>query len=115
METIIIAILGCSAFNTIVNAIIEHFRNKAKEKKEAEKERLEKDKGKMLTEEVIEAIKYSLLYCLQAYGEKLKEKGQISAIEYKQFIAMYTVYKAIGGDGFADVIKEIVDRLPREL
>lgn len=115
METIIIAILGCSAFNTIVGAIIEHFRTKAKEKKEAEKERLEKEKAKTLTEEVIEAIKYSLLYCLQAYGEKLIAKGEITLIEYNQFVAMYDTYKAIGGDGFADSIKLIVDKLPRNL
>lgn len=93
---IIIAIVGSSAFTALVNGIIEIVKNKTGRQSKQNK-----------------AVMYSLLYCLQAYGEKLKEKDHISLVEYKQFVEMFTTYKENGGDGFADIIKSEVDAIPR--
>lgn len=95
METIIIAILGSSAFTAIINGVIELIKNRSGAKKNA-------DKG----------IMFSLLYCIQAYSDKLLAKDNIDLEDYKQFEEMYSVYKAMGGNGYLDKVKKEIDALP---
>lgn len=95
MEAIVMAIVGSSAFTAIINAVIELIKNRTGSKKVE-----------------TEAIKYSLLCCLQAYGERLTASGSIDQVQYSQFEEMYLIYKKMNGDGFADRIKKDVDALP---
>jgi len=95
METIIIAILGSSAFTAIVNAVIELLKNRSGKQSKQNK-----------------AVMFSLLFALQTYGEKLINRGKIDAEDYKQFFEMYAAYKACGGNGFAERIKMEVEALP---
>lgn len=95
MKEVALAILGSSAFTLVVNAIIDAIKEK---------------KGKKKHER--EAVKLALLFCLQSYGEKLLRKDSIEEIDVRQFDDMYKEYKALDGDGYADKIKQEVDKLP---
>lgn len=89
---IVVAIIGSSALTTLITALV----NKKKKKSALEK-----------------GVMFSLLYVLQIYGEKLISKGSVTQLEYNQFSDMYATYKALEGDGYADLIKADVDKLDR--
>lgn len=92
-NAIIIAMVGSSAFTVVVNAIIELLKNIFGNKSRTSK-----------------AINFCLLYSIQNYGKELLDKGVIYAEEYKQFCEMYHTYKALGGNGYIDRLKEEVDK-----
>lgn len=67
----------------------------------------QKDKDKT---EVV-AIRLSLLFNLQNFGEKIVNNQSCSQAEYNQFKDAYDTYKALGGDGYADTLKAAIDNI----
>lgn len=55
-----------------------------------------------------EGLKYALLPQIQTEGRRLCRCKTITHKEYEQFMEMYNTYKALGGDGFADLVKDNV-------
>lgn len=119
----IIAILGTNGVCLIINALIGLIKAKLREKPVKEcadktKEvdvKLDKligtiDKLETVLDCQTEGIKYSLLPQIQAEGRRLCKLKTISSKEYEQFCEMYNTYKALGGDGFADMIKASVSK-----
>ena len=95
IRTIIIAIIGSSAFTALVNGILDIFKNRTGVKKNEKK-----------------ALNFCLLSALQTYGEKLCSTATIEKEDYLQFDEMYKTYKALGGNGYADRLKKEVDKIP---
>lgn len=94
-DTVIIAILGSSAFTVLVNAAVELIKNQFG--------------SKSLT---AKAINFTLLSALEQYGEKLLAKGYVEPEDVNQFTEMYQLYKKRGGNGYAEKLKAEVDKLP---
>lgn len=89
------AILGSAAFTAVVNAVIEFVKNRTGQKRLVDK-----------------AVNFTLLYNIQSFGKELLEKDSITFDEYEQFLQMYATYKALGGNGFVDRIKNEIDHKP---
>lgn len=89
---IIIAIIGSGILTKILDAIIEHLKNKKNPMKAG--------------------IRLCLLKDLTDYGNELIRKGEVTAQELKAFTEGFDAYKALDGDGYADKLKEEVDNLP---
>ena len=99
--TIVCSILGSGVISSLIAAY------------SASKERklMKKEKEEMRDDSVKKAVMFSLLYVIQSEGRRLLTKEDpITLLEYKQFSDMYNAYKAIGGDGYADLYKSQVDQ-----
>ncbi len=94
-DTVIIAILGSSAFTVLMNAVVELIKNLFGNKSSTTK-----------------AVNFSFLIAIQMYGEKLVDKGTVDPEEIKQFTEMYQLYKKRGGNGYVDRLKAEVEKLP---
>lgn len=90
--TVLVAILGSSALNTIIN---RHFTKKDKQSAY--------QKGTM----------FCLLLSLQNEARRIIEHGYITRLEYNQFVEMHKAYKEMGGDGYADELKKQVDEIAK--
>lgn len=88
--TIIVAILGSSSVTAIINAIIDKFNTKNPWK---------------------QGSKFTLLFALQTEARRLINDGEVDMLEYNQFCEMYSTYKRMGGDGYADSLKTQIDKL----
>lgn len=86
------AFLSSAAFTAVVNAVIEIIKNRTGQKRLVDK-----------------AVNFTLLYNIQSYGKELMQKPSLTLEEYEQFLEMYTVYKALGGNGFVEKIKNVID------
>lgn len=95
IRTIIIAIIGSSAFTALVNGVLEIFKNRTGVKKNEKK-----------------ALNFCLLSALQTYGGKLLASEKIEVEDYNQFYEMYQTYKSLGGNGYADRLKKEIDNKP---
>lgn len=60
---------------------------------------------------MVAGIRFCLLKDLTDYGEGLLSKGTVTASDIKQFEDMYKTYKALDGDGYADRLKDAIDKL----
>lgn len=90
--TVLVAVLGSSALNTVIN------RHYAKvDKKSAS----------------TKAIKYCLLVNIQQEARRIIDNGFISRLEFNQFSDMYSAYKEIGGDGYVDELKKQIDEISK--
>lgn len=90
--TIIVAILGSSSLTTIVAELINRLAKKNPFK---------------------QGTKFCLLFALQTEARRLISEGEADRLEYMQFCEMYTAYKKMGGDGYADELKKQVDEISR--
>lgn len=102
MKDIIIAIISSGLFSGAVAAFISLISTKESAKK-IRKESVEK---------IEEGLRLLLLSSLRRDGRDAIQKGDISKEDYEAFKASYDAYKALGGDGWADKVKDQVDRLP---
>lgn len=88
---IIIAIIGSGIITKLLDELISYFKHR---------------KNPMVA-----GIRFCLLRDLTVYGEGLVAKGTVSAADIKQFEDMYKTYKALDGDGYADKLKDEIDKL----
>lgn len=92
--TVLLSVLGSSAFSSVVTLLVNRAFAR-KDRKSAE----------------TRATMYNLLTNLQNEARRIVNKGYIDHREYNQFLDMYKCYKDMGGDGYADDLKEQVDMI----
>ena len=95
---ITVAILGSSVLATIISGIFQYVNHR-----------------KSKTTKLENGISLLLLSAIIQDGKKLSEQGKVSKKEYDIFCAKYDSYKSLGGDGWADSIKNKVDTLEIDL
>lgn len=61
------------------------------------------------------ALQFLLLRYIRDYAASPVQRGSITAEELKEWLEMYKTYKKLGGNGYADELKEKVVRLPLNL
>lgn len=93
---IIIAILGSGVISTIISCIFQYINQKKTNQTQFET-----------------GMSLLLLSSLKRDGKDLLAQGSVSKNDYDSFMATYKAYKALGGDGWADGIKDDVDHLKR--
>lgn len=59
------------------------------------------------------ATRLMLLVHFQNICKEKLEEQVITLQDYQQLIDMYDSYKSLGGDGYADMLKEQLDSLPK--
>lgn len=91
MTEIIVAIIGSGALSTLISLVVTTLSRK---------------------KTIEEGVQFLLLGEIERQGTKHIDRGEIRADDYAQFDALYTVYKKLGGNGYAARIKEAVDDLP---
>lgn len=92
-----IAILGSSVLASIISGIFQIVNNRKNKQSKMEK-----------------GICLLLLSAIRQDGERLCSQGKVSQEEYKIFMAEYDAYKSLGGDGWADGVKDHVNLLERD-
>lgn len=93
---IIIAILGSGVISTIISCIFQYINQKKTNQTQFET-----------------GMSLLLLSSLKRDGKDLLAQGSVSKNDYDSFMATYKAYKSLGGDGWADGIKDDVDHLKR--
>lgn len=58
-----------------------------------------------------DGVRMSLLINLQSFGEKIINRGYCTSLEYRQFCEAYEAYKKLDGDGYADSLKESIEKV----
>lgn len=61
------------------------------------------------------ALQFLLLRYIRDYAAIPIQRGSITAEELKEWLEMHKTYKKLGGNGYADELKEKVTRLPLNL
>lgn len=61
------------------------------------------------------ALQFLLLRYIRDYAASPIQRGSITAEELKEWLEMHRTYKKLGGNGYADELKEKVTRLPLNL
>lgn len=97
MKDIIIAIIGSGALSALVSGLVTYLNGRRKAKSGL-------DKG----------VRMLLLAEIKMSGSKYCSDGHISFGELESFTEMYNVYKALGGNGYAEAVKHKVEALPVE-
>jgi hypothetical protein len=95
---ITIAILGSSVLATIISGVFQIINSK-----------------KNKTTKLENGMSLLLLSAIKSDGKQMIEQGKASKNDYDAFCAEYEAYKSLGGDGWADGIKQKVDMLERYL
>lgn len=92
---IVAAVLGSGAFSALVSGIMSYLNEKRKDKKGS---------GKLIM----------MLTARELYqmGEKFVSQGYADNEELKLFTDMFKIYKEQDGNGYADALKDRVDKLP---
>lgn len=93
--TIILAIFGCSGFWALVQAIVAHFLSKKSNENKA-----------------LIGLLHDRIYAL---CNQYIEQDFVTANQYKNLMALYEPYKALGGNSTAAFLKEQVDKLERKV
>lgn len=91
MTTIICAVLGSSVISTIINQVFLRLDQKNRRDK---------------------VDRFLLLEAVERRGTRSTLAGKISPTNLKAFLECYDLYKALGGDGYADSMKKKVEALP---
>lgn len=102
MKDIIIAIISSGLFSGAIAALISLISTRESAKR-IRKESIEK---------IEEGLRLLLLSSMRRDGKEAIQKENISKEDYEAFKASYDAYKALGGDGWADKVKNQVDKLP---
>ena len=97
MNEIVVAVLSSSVLASLISGIFQYINNK---------------KNKQDKMEV--GIRLLLLATIRQEGDRLCQKGKISRDEYHAFFASYDAYKALGGDGWADGVRDKINMLERD-
>jgi len=61
------------------------------------------------------ALQFLLLRYIRDYAAIPIQRGNITAEELKEWLEMHKTYKKLGGNGYADELKEKISRLPLNL
>ena len=61
------------------------------------------------------ALQFLLLRYIRDYAAVPIQRGKISTGELKEWLEMYKTYKKLGGNGYADDLREKITRLPLDL
>ena len=88
---IILAVLGSGVISTIISCIFQIINEKKSKRTQFE-----------------EGISLLLLSSLKRDARDLILQGSIGKNDYDSFMATYNAYKALGGDGWADSVKNEV-------
>ena len=94
---IILAVLGSGVISTIISCIFQYVNQKKSKQTQFE-----------------EGMSLLLLSSLKRDGKELLAQGKISKADYDSFCATYNAYKALGGDGWADGIRDKINMLERD-
>lgn len=100
---ILLGFLGSSVIGTLISCIFQYVNKK----KDRQEEILLKQK------DLENGLSLILLSTLKRDGNDLKEQGNVSKADYDAFMATYKAYKSLGGDGWADGIRDKVEGLER--
>lgn len=101
---IILGFLGSGAVGTLISCIFQYINKKKDKQIEILLKQKDLEKGLSLL----------LLSTLKRDGNDLKSQGSVSKPDYDAFMETYKAYKALGGDGWADGIKNDVEALDRK-
>lgn len=93
---LILAILGSGVISTIISCVFQYVNQKKNKQTQLE-----------------EGMSLLLLSSLKRDGKELLAQGKVSKNDYDSFCATYNAYKALGGDGWADGIKNKIDTMER--
>ena len=88
---IVLAVLGSGVISTIISCIFQIINEKKSKRTQFE-----------------EGMSLLLLSSLKRDARDLILQGSISKNDYDSFMATYKAYKTLGGDGWADSVKEEV-------
>lgn len=88
---IILAVLGSGVISTIISCVFQILNEKKSKRTQFE-----------------EGMSLLLLSSLKRDARDLISQGSIGKNDYDSFMATYNAYKALGGDGWADSVKEEV-------
>lgn len=88
---IIVAVIASSAFSTVIAGFIDVIKNKGLQK--------------IVNQEM-------LLWRIKDTGKKAIAAGEISPEDFEDINRVYSLYKKIGGNGFAEAIMTKVKQLP---
>lgn len=97
MSDVVIALLGSSVLASLISGTFQLINNRKSKQSKME-----------------DGIKLLLLSAVINDGEKIYSKGNISRDEYHSFMATYNAYKALGGDGWADGVKNKIETMERD-
>lgn len=100
----IFGFLGSGAIGTLISCIFQYMNKKKDKQAEILLKQADLEKGLSLI----------LLSTLKRDGNDLKNQGKVSKSDYDAFMATYKAYKSLGGDGWADGIRDSVEHLERE-
>lgn len=92
--TIILAILSSTVINTIVTFIFDRIKDRKSHRNKYD-----------------EALRLILLSDIKETGKDFVKAGKINALDLQAFNEMYSCYKGLGGDGYADAVYEQVNSL----
>lgn len=95
MTEIIVAIIGSGALSTLISLLVGRRNEKKDEARTVE-----------------DALQCLCLGEIRRSGEKHIARGQIAPDDYQEFVDLYDVYKRLGGNGYAERIKDAIDELP---
>lgn len=96
MNEIILAVLGSGVISTIISCVFQYINQKKSKQDQFE-----------------EGMSLLLLSSLKRDAKDLISQGEISKNDYDSFMATYNAYKALGGDGWADSVKDEVVSLKK--
>ena len=88
---IILAVLGSGVISTIISCVFQIINEKKSKRTQFE-----------------EGMSLLLLSSLKRDARDLILQGSISKNDYDSFMATYNAYKTLGGDGWADSVKDEV-------
>ena len=94
---IILAVLGSGVISTIISCVFQYMNQKKSKQTKFEK-----------------GMSLLLLSSLRRDGKDLTAQRKISKSDYDSFMATYDAYKSLGGDGWADGIRDKVEILERD-
>lgn len=95
MNEIVVAIIGSGALSTFISVMAARKNARIEAQQNIE-----------------DGLASLLLAEIERRGEKYLDRGEISTDDYAKFNGIYQSYKKLGGNGYADRIKEAVDELP---
>lgn len=97
MNEIVLAVLGSGVISTIISCIFQYANEKKSKQDQFE-----------------EGISLLLLSSLKRDAKDLIEKGHINKNDYDSFMATFRAYKSLGGDGWADGVRDQINVLKKD-
>ena len=61
------------------------------------------------------ALQFLLLQYIRDYAAHIIQRGKVTPEELKEWLEMHKTYKKLGGNGYADELREKVTRMPLDL